>query len=99
MLNTDFNKISEKSNYNKFHPVILPNSNNIHPNSHLENKGRFGITTTEGGFRSKSSNKRDEFCIFNKLNKRDMSGIDNEKLQDIILQLKKESNQKTNEIN
>jgi len=58
---------------------------------------RFGMTAT-GAFRSQSSNKRDDFYIFNKLNKKEIYGHDNEKLRETILNLKKELNNKGKEI-
>ena len=64
------------------------------PNS-LDN--RFGFTSS--GFRSQSSNRKDDFYIFNKLNKKELNGYDNEKLRETILHLKKDINNKTKEIN
>lgn len=54
---------------------------------------------TSSGFRSNSQSKKDEFCIFSKPDKKEIFGYENEKLQDIILKLKKEINTKSKEIN
>ncbi|MFO0515368.1 MAG: hypothetical protein ACK5YA_00795 [bacterium] len=59
---------------------------------------KFGATTANG-FRSQSSSKREDFYIFAKLNKKEMFGYDNEKLQETILGIKKELSQKCKEVN
>ena len=46
-------------------------------------ESRFGMTAT-GAFRSQSSNKRDDFHIFNKFNKKELYGHDSEKLRETI---------------
>jgi hypothetical protein len=61
-------------------------------------ESRFGMTAT-GAFRSQSSSKRDDFHIFNKFNKKELYGHDNEKLRETILNLKKELNSKGKEVN
>lgn len=61
-------------------------------------QSKFGMTTANG-FRSQSSSKKDDFYIFAKLNKKELFGYDNEKLQETIICIKKELNQKCKEVN
>ena len=86
----------------KYEPTILKaNDKGAFNNTTLSSFGtnsKFGMTTTNG-FRSQSSSKKDDFYIFNKLNKKDLFGYDNEKLQETIIGLKKEVNLKSKEIN
>lgn len=60
-------------------------------------QNRFNITGN--AFRSQSSSKRDDFYIFSKMNKKELFGYDNEKLTETIINLKKDINLKTREIN
>lgn len=85
-------------NFNKQQINLLQNTkqNNLQiTNFPFQNK--LGLTAS--GFRSQSSNKKDDFYIFAKLNKKELFGYDNERLQETILNLKKEINQKSKEIN
>lgn len=78
--------------------INLQNNVNInnHDNHNLNpsSKGQYGSTSI--GFKG---NKKDDFYIFNQPDKKNIFGYENEKLQDSILKLKKELNQKSKEMN
>lgn len=95
---TEFPKVNDRGfGFDKTHYNKNIGGGGFFPQNNINFDNRFGFTST--GFRSQSSNKKDDFYIFNKLNRKELHGYDNERLRETILHLKKEINGKTKEVN